>query len=88
MLGNGSTHESEKSVLEVELAFYERERDRLAEQHPGEYLLIYGDSLIGHYETQGVAAAEGTRRYGSGPFLVRLAGEGTPVFTSTASYVE
>ena len=74
------------SVLDVEVAFYERERDALAAKYPGRYLLIYGDELIGNFATRGEATAEGGRKFGGAPILVRLAGEGTPVFTSTTIF--
>ena len=74
------------SALEKEIEFYERNRDELANKYPGRYLLIYGDDLIGDYATMGEATAEGSRRFGSTPTLVRLAGEGTPVFTITTIF--
>lgn len=75
-----------ESVLEQETAFYERERAALAAKYPDRYLLIYGDSLIGDYATREEATTEGGRRFGGAPILVRFAGEGTPVFTSTTLF--
>lgn len=74
------------SVLDVEVSFYERERDALAAEYPGRYLLIHGDRLVGHFETFDEATAEGSRKFGTAPILVRLAGEGTPVFTTTTIF--
>ncbi len=74
------------SVLERETAFYERERAAFAAKYPGRYLLIYGDSLIDVFETMEDATAEGSRRFGGKPILVRLAGESAPVFTTTATF--
>ena len=76
----------EKSLLEVEAAFYERERDALAAEYPERYLLIYGDRLIGDFATMGEATAEGVRRFGAGPFLTRLAGADEPAVALTTVF--
>lgn len=76
----------ENPVLEVEVAFYERERDKLAADYPGRYLLIYGDRLVGDFATLGEATTEGVRRFGAGPFLARLAGADEPVSTTTSIF--
>lgn len=80
------TEDRDDPVLEQEIAFYERERERLAAEHPGRYLLIYGDKLVGDFETMSEATAEGTRRFGGDPILVRLAGEGAPVASLTTIF--
>lgn len=73
-------------VLDQEISFYEREREDLAANFPGRYLLIYGDKLIGDFATLGDATSEGVRRFGSGPFLARLAGADAPVSTTVTIF--
>ena len=83
---NNRAEISAESVLKQEIAYYERERDTLAAEYPGRYLLIYGDRLIGDYATRGEATTAGGRKFGGAPILVRFAGEGTPVFTTTTTF--
>ena len=56
--------------LEKELAYFERERERLLEEAEGKYVLIYGEDLLGTYESEEDAISEGYRRCGNVPFLV------------------
>ena len=65
-------------VLEVESRFYENNRAEFVEKYPNEYLLIHGERLIGHFEDMDEALDEGVRRFGSGPFLVRMSGADEP----------
>ena len=68
-----------KRLLEEEISFYDSKKDELIRDHINRHLLIKGSELIGSFETRDQAIAEGYRRYGPGPFLVRLTGEDTPV---------
>lgn len=63
-------------VLATELEFYEEHRESLASAHPGRFLLIHGSALHGSYDTSDDALAAGFDKFGSQPFLARLAGEG------------
>jgi hypothetical protein len=52
------------SPLAVEWDFYRQEVGRLlAEGHAGRHVLIKGAAIIGIYDTQLEASAEGTRRF-------------------------
>lgn len=64
----------ETGLLAVEMAYYDDDAHELLLTYPNRYLLIHGGSLVGDYERQPEAAAEDVRRYGRGPFLVRLTG--------------
>lgn len=66
-------------LLVEETGFYEQNRDRFIREHVNRHLLIKGRELIGSYLTVDQAVGEGVRRFGAGPFLVRLAGEDVPV---------
>ena len=68
-----------KPLLGEEISYYESRKEELIKDHINRHLLIKGSELIGSFETRNQAIAEGYRRYGVGPFLVRLTGEDTPV---------
>lgn len=67
-------------LLATELAFFEKNREKFAQQYAGRFLLVHGDSLVGHFDTLEAAIDEGVRRFGAGPFLARGAGEDPPAF--------
>ena len=66
-------------LLAVESAYYNRHRDELLMKYPNKILLIHGDGLVRNFETVQEAIAEGVRRFGTEPFLVRRSGESEPV---------
>ena len=58
--------------LASELETYEAERERLLGESSGKYVLIRGEEIVGAYDTEADAVAEGYRRFGNVPFLVKL----------------
>jgi hypothetical protein len=58
-------------VLERELKTYEREKEQLLLRSTGKFVLIREDDVVGEYQTQSDAIAEGYRRFGNVPFLVK-----------------
>jgi hypothetical protein len=70
-------------VLEKEIAAYEKMRDFLEREHLHEWVVIHGEELSGAYCDFQVAAAEATRRFGRGPYLIRQVG--APPVTLPAS---
>jgi hypothetical protein len=58
-------------VLKPELETYERLRPDLVKSALGKWVLIKGDELVGTFDTQNDAIAEGYRHFGNVPFLVR-----------------
>ncbi len=70
--------ESHQRLLGEELEFYNKNREQFLHDYTNRHLLIKGDELIGGFLTQDDAVGEGVRRFGIGPFLVRLSGEDTP----------
>ena len=76
--------ERRNPLLAEELRFYNENRDLLLREHPNRHLLIKGGELVGGFATEGEAIGEGVRRYGTGPFLVRLSGEDTPTVSAPA----
>ncbi len=58
-------------VLAKEKAYLREHQAELAEQYPGRYLVIQGETLYGAYETYDQGVLEGVACLGAGPFLVR-----------------
>jgi hypothetical protein len=71
-------------VLDPELATYEQHRSELLDAHAGQWVLIRGQEIAGTFDTQNDAIADGYRRFGNVPFLVKqiLAVETPEFFTS------
>lgn len=68
-------------MLERELETYQRVRDQLP---IGQVVLIHGDELAGVFGTTTEALAEGARRFGRGPFLVRPVSSEEPIVSNPA----
>lgn len=73
-----------ETLLEVETAFFERERKRFLKSHKNEFLLIHGEELVGSFPDRETAVGEGVAKFGKGPFLVRRPDEDEPVFHAPA----
>ena len=58
-------------VLTTELETYRRYKDRLVEEHSGEYVLIHGDGIAGIFKTEREALSFGYKTYGYVPMLVK-----------------
>ncbi len=59
------------ATLEKEREFFRTNQAEWSKQHPGKFVLIKEDSLIGVFDTPDNAVAEGMRQFGTGSFLVR-----------------
>ena len=75
---------SAQGMLDTEIAYYDEHAEELLLTYPNRYVLIYGDELIGTFESRSDAVGEGVRRYGRGPFLVRRTGDKQLVLTAPA----
>lgn len=58
-------------LLTAELKTYEEHRNELLGTSEGKFVLIHGTEVIGVYESQRDAIAEGYKRFGNVPFLVK-----------------
>jgi hypothetical protein len=58
-------------MLEAEIKYFEQNYPQLAAQHPGKFVLIKNDNLIGVFDTLEAALTEGARQYNLESFLVR-----------------
>ncbi len=82
---NDKTHTANKTeLLAEEVSFYEENKEDFIRKYLNRYLLIKGSNLVATCENEGAAIREGVRRFGTGPFLVRLAGEDMPEFSVPA----
>jgi len=75
-------------VLETEEKTYEQRRAEFLQAHEGKYVLIKDTGVLGFFETEKDAIAEGFRRCGYVPFLVkRIEAVDLPLDFSTAALV-
>lgn len=58
-------------MLEQERDFFRSHCEEWNEDHYGDYALVKGRELIGFYDEETDALAEGARRFGEDDFLVR-----------------
>ncbi len=58
-------------MLDAERQFYSENLAQWLGQYPGKFVLVKGQELIGAFDTAEEALAEGARRFGLEPFLVR-----------------
>lgn len=59
-------------VLGQEYQTFAENKDTLLEHHSGKFALIYGDKMIGVWDSQASAYERGVREFGNVPFLVKL----------------
>ena len=71
-------NEPQAKLLAEEIEFYNQNKELFLHEHTNRHLLIKGDELVGSFFTNDQAVGEGVRRFGVGPFLVRLSGADTP----------
>ena len=57
--------------LTREIEAFEAMREELWTNHFEKWVLVYGDDLIGTYETFQDAAMDAAKRFGRGPYLIR-----------------
>jgi len=57
--------------LAQELATFEAHRDELLGSAANKYVLIKNDEIVGTYEAESDAIAQGYRQFGNVPFLVK-----------------
>lgn len=69
----------EKIMLEKEIKYFEDNRAQWLKEFPGKFVLIKDENLIGYFDNQKDALAEGARRFGNQSFLVRKVEESDEV---------
>jgi hypothetical protein len=62
------------TTLDQEIAAYDKMRPDLESQHMGEWVLFFGDRLIGVFASFDEAAKHAVQAFGRGPSLIRQVG--------------
>lgn len=60
-----------QQMLDKERKYFEAHRDEWLRTHPGKFVLVKDEELVGVFNTQQEALIEGARRFGTESFLVR-----------------
>jgi hypothetical protein len=58
-------------ALEKELEAYARMKQQLLSSHTGKFVLIHGEDFLGAFDSAENAYAEGVKRFGQEPFLIK-----------------
>lgn len=61
--------------LQTEIAFYEKKKEELQRSHPGKFVVIVGEEILGVYDTEETAYANAVRTKGNVPMLIRRVGD-------------
>jgi hypothetical protein len=72
--------------LDSELAAYEGMREGLEARHMGQWVLIYGQELIGNYASFEDAAQDAVAKFGRGPYLIRQVGAASVTLPASVMY--
>ena len=59
------------SPLDTELAFFNAHLAEWLTIHPGKFILVKGNELLGAYDNAETAYAAGVKRLGNSPMLIR-----------------
>ena len=59
--------------LEVEIQFFEQNKDKFLADHAGKFVVIHGEQFLGAYDTVESAYNAGIQAFGDQQFLVREA---------------
>lgn len=70
--------------LEKEIATYEKLKPELLKTHEGKFVLIHADEFCGAYDTTENAYAEGVKRFGQEPFLIKKVSPQEEVYRNQA----
>ena len=71
MTTKGEGNNSGKIFLEKELEFFNSNREGWLKEHEGKYVLVKGMETVGFFDTVEKAYAEGIKRFGNFPFLIK-----------------
>lgn len=68
-----------ESLLTLEWAAWEREREHLLKDHEGQWALIVGNTVAGIFDEEAACLEAGERQCGDKPFLPKLIVSGDEV---------
>ena len=70
-----------KTALAAELGYFERHRSLWLKEHPNQYAVIQGNTLLGFFDSFAAAYYDGVRAFGAhAEFLVKRVVENEPVY--------
>jgi hypothetical protein len=61
-------------ALDADIRAFEARQTELEQAHRGKYVVFFGSQLVGTWDTFDAAAADAVKRFGRGPYLIRLVG--------------
>lgn len=64
-------------MLDSERQFFQDHQEELLKAHPGRFVIIRGEQLVGAFDTVEDALSVGTKEFGLSPFLIRRTDERT-----------
>lgn len=72
--------------LQDEIAAYDAMQDHLEDNYFGKWVFFYKRELVNAYDSYKDAYADAVRRFGKGPFLIRLVGHSPEFFPAPRAY--
>ena len=72
--------------LSDQIEAYTAMRDQLERDHLGQWVVFYGEELVGAYDDFQLAAESAVQRFGRGPYLIRRVGEPPPRLPTSVLY--
>ena len=72
--------------LKKEIAAYETMHSDLELEHPGEWVVVHDEKLVGTHESFHSAAETAVERFGRGPYLIRRIGAGPLTLPASVLY--
>lgn len=70
--------------LQKELAVYEQHRQQWERDHLNRFVVVYGDDVVGFYDTFELASQDALKRFGPRDVLIRQIGYRPPIDLSAA----
>lgn len=61
-------------ALEADIRAFEARQPELEQAHRGKFVVFFSGQLVGTWDTFDAAAADAVKRFGRGPYLIRLVG--------------
>src|SRR5580658_3596976 len=71
---SATREDTSMTILDQEIAAYEKMRPELENRHMGEWVIFLGERLIGLFASFDEAAKHAVHAFGRGPYLIRQVG--------------
>lgn len=76
-----------KNNLNKNFDYYVEHQSELVKKYNGEYVVIVGQEVVGHFKTLDEAFNFANKKYQPGEFLLHQVGEGSENYTTTISRI-